>query len=181
MDINIFVDMDGVLTKVDPEIEHNMYNVGYFLEAEPVWKNIQLVQQLLNDKNLHVYILSSLLAKSNTIEQEKDLWLDKYLPEIKKSHRFFVPEGIKKCDFIRAKIPDVDYAVNLLIDDYSVNLQQWKEFGYIGIKMLNGFNNRHGTWINNNPESILHYEDNPEHNYMKLTKLMTKKRGGQIN
>ena len=36
--------------------------------------------------------------------------------------------------------------VNVLLDDYSRNLHEWKAEGNIGCKFYNGINGTHGTW-----------------------------------
>lgn len=172
MKINIFVDMDGVLAVYDKDVVEKMYNENFFLNR-PVQKgNLKLVKNLINDKNLNVYILSSLLADSEFILDEKNQWLDKYLPELPIENRIFVPEGMAKSTFIETRLSGLKNSKNVLIDDYTVNLIKWEEDGYIALKMLNGLNNTNGIWLSRNPDSYLSYKANPYHNYKKLTKMI---------
>lgn len=172
MNINVFVDMDGVLAAYDKDVVAKMYNEGFFLNR-PVHKgNLNLVKSLISDKRLNVYILSSCLADSAYVVPEKNAWLDKYLPELPVKNRILVPEGIAKSDYIKSVLPDVDSAHNVLIDDYTVNLLKWESDGFIGVKMMNGLNSTNGLWIARHPNSVLNYRANPNHNYYKLTKLI---------
>lgn len=172
MKINIFVDMDGVLAVYDNDVVEKMYNEGFFLNR-PVQKgNLKLVKNLIEDKDVNVYILSSLLADSEFILDEKNKWLDKYLPELPVNNRIFVPEGMPKSTFIETHLKGIKKSTNVLIDDYTVNLIKWKEDGYIALKMLNGLNNTNGIWLSRNPDSYLSYKANPNHNYKKLTKII---------
>ena len=45
----------------------------------------------------------------------------------------------------RLKMPCIDKSF-VLLDDYSVNLHDWKEKGGSGIKLRNGINGSIGTW-----------------------------------
>lgn len=170
--INIFVDMDGVLAVYDKNIVEVMYDEGHFLHCKPHKGNVSLMKELLNDKELNVFILSSLLADSPYIEKEKNEWLDIHIPEVTQDQRIFVPEGTHKSDHIFALYPDFVNQVNVLIDDYTVNLMKWKDAGFIGLKMLNGINNSNGMWLSQNPQSYLNFKANPKHNYFKITKIL---------
>ena len=173
MKINVFIDMDGVLAVYDKDIVNKMYS-EYFFKNLPVQKgNISLSKKLLADKTLNVFVLSSLISGSPYVLKEKNEWLDKNLPEVKKKHRLFVPEGVAKSDFIKEKYPNIKKEINVLIDDYTVNLLKWKAEGFFSLKMLNGLNNTKGIWLLDNPELYLNYRTNPNHNYKKLTKLIS--------
>lgn len=174
MTINIFVDMDGVLAVYEKDMVEKMHNKDFFLKLAPQKGNISLVKSLIKDKTLNVYILSSLLEGSPYVLNEKELWLNKYLPEIDARNRLFVPAGIAKSDFINDKLVNIDKATNVLIDDYTVNLLKWKEDGFLALKMLNGANNTTGAWLSSNPDSYLNYRSNPKNNYKKITKIVTK-------
>lgn len=171
--VNIFVDMDGVLAVHDPDIASKMYDKGFFLNLPAHKGNISLVKSLVKDKALNVYILSAVMNANPWATEEKGAWLDKFIPEIKKKNRFFVPEGTAKSDYIDTNLESVGDALNILIDDYTVNLLKWKEDGYLGLKMLNGKNNTSGVWLANNPKSSLNYRSNPQHNYKKITEFIS--------
>ena len=72
-------------------------------------------------------------------EAEKEAWLDRYLPEIDTQHRIFVPCGSPKSAFVPEGIKKSD----VLLDDYSQNLHEWKGKG---IKLMNGINGTRGSW-----------------------------------
>lgn len=172
MKINIFVDMDGVLALYDKDTVNKMYNEGFFISRPAQKGNLNLVKTLMNDCNVDVYILSSLLADSEFILKEKNEWLDKHLPELPFEKRIFVPEGVAKSTFINSKLNGLHNSTNVLIDDYTVNLVKWEEDGYLALKMLNGLNNTNGLWLSRNPDSFLNYKANPNHNYKKLARLI---------
>lgn len=62
-------------------------------------------------------------------------------------YRIFVPCGESKAAAAanRLKMPFIDKSF-VLLDDYSVNLHDWKEKGGSGIKLRNGINGNIGTW-----------------------------------
>lgn len=138
----IFVDMDGTLAKwnnVDmPDV---LYEKGYFENLEANNNLVQEVRNLIKEGE-DIYILSSFLNDSKYALEEKQNWLDKYLPEINYSRRIFVEYGNKKSKSIQNGITFSDF----LIDDYTKNLLDWKEAGGTGIKFLNGINHTKGTW-----------------------------------
>lgn len=70
-----------------------------------------------------------------------------YLPEVDAAHRIFVPCGESKAATAarRLKHSHIDKTF-FLLDDYSVNLHDWKEKNGSGIKLRNGINGSTGTW-----------------------------------
>ena len=78
---------------------------------------------------------------------EKNAWLDAYLPEIDSEHRIFVACGSSKARAAanRLKTPCIDNSF-VLLDDYSVNLHEWKANRGSCIKLRNGINGNGGTW-----------------------------------
>ncbi len=137
----LFVDMDGVLAEFNPiaKIE-DLYEQGYFANLKPQQNVLDAVKLLCNDTRFEVYILSSVLD-SPYAWNEKNQWLDTYIPEIDKSHRLFPAYGDKKIWII----PDGLKPTDTLLDDYSVNLNMWCPPGQ-AIKLMNGINGNHGTW-----------------------------------
>lgn len=169
---NVFVDMDGVLAKYALDTAERMYDKGFFLNRPPLKGNINFIKLLIKDKRYNVYILSSLLADNEYIVDEKNAWLDKYLPEITMNNRIFVPEGVAKDVFIKTRIKGVSRAENILIDDYTVNLLKWQQAGFKGVKMDNGINNTRGSWITKHPKEIISHLGNPKYKYQHFTKLI---------
>lgn len=170
MNRRIFVDMDGTLAKWNNVPPENLYEKGYYENLRPNQDLINQIKELINDGE-DIYILSSFLYDSNYALSEKNIWLDKYLPEIPFEKRIFVRYGESKKDYIENGITLSDY----LIDDYTKNLLEWRSAGGTGIKYLNGINHTRGTWdgfkIQDNNEKtesikfILNYSNDKNYKY----------------
>lgn len=137
----IFVDMDGTLAVFNPiaKIEE-LYEQEYFLNLAPQQNVVDAVKLLCADSRFEVYILSSALDSPYAIN-EKNQWLDTYLPQIDKQHRLFPAYGAMKTSII----PDGLKPTDTLLDDYSLNLNSWCPPGQ-AVKLMNGINGNHGTW-----------------------------------
>lgn len=139
----LFIDMDGTLAAFDTNASiEQLRSPGYFA-ALPALPNMpQMVQLLLESGEFdEVYILSSCLAGTNAIE-EKNGWLDRVIPQIDAEHRIYPICGTNKSSYIPGGVCKTDF----LLDDYSVNLHDWKNAGGSGVKLLNGINGRFGSW-----------------------------------
>jgi len=149
----LFVDMDGTLAVFKPVDQlETLYEQGYFLHLEPHENVVEAIKDIVeNREDVEVYILSSVLADSKFAIQEKNAWLDKYLPEIDPAHRLYPPCGIDK----KSIIPNLS-SRDFLLDDYTRNLLSWDPPG-CGIKILNGINHTRGTW----KKSTVAYDKNP--------------------
>ena len=139
----LFVDMDGTLAVFKPVDEmETLYEKGYFLDLAPHENVVAAVKEIIaKNSDIEVHILSAYLSDSKYALQEKNAWLDKYLPEIGSVRRIFVPCGTDKKEGIREGIREDDY----LLDDYTKNLNEWQPPAR-GIKLLNGINHNRGTW-----------------------------------
>jgi len=138
----LFVDMDGTLAVFQPITKlETLYEQGYFYDLKPNTNVVEAIRNITANQEVEVYILSSVLSDSEYALEEKNAWLDKYLPEIPRDHRIFPPCGQDKKDFIPDKIRRNDY----LLDDYTTNLLLWQPPAR-GIKLLNGINHSSGTW-----------------------------------
>lgn len=139
----LFVDMDGTLAVFKPVDEmETLYEEGYFLNLTPQENVVEAIRKIVAEHpEIEVNILSAYLTDSKYALQEKNEWLDKYLPEIDKNHRIFVPCGTDKKEGIREGIRSNDF----LLDDYTKNLNEWQPPAR-GIKLLNGINHTRGTW-----------------------------------
>lgn len=143
----IYFDMDGVLAKwqIDAKFEE-IFEPNYFKNL-PKWNGYHLLKELLKKYKNKIYILSAYLTDVPYPLEDKNSWLNKFFPEIEKTHRIFVPYGHDKNDFVDAK--DC-----ILIDDFSKNLFSWEESGGIGIKYINGINSNNNSWINHGGYTI---------------------------
>ncbi len=152
----IFIDMDGTLCVFNPTKKlEDLYEQFYFLNLKPYENMVEFVKILIRDYSdqFEVFILSSYLSDSHFALNEKNQWLDKYLPEIDAAHRLFIPCGIPKKEAVPHGLRDDD----LLLDDYTTNLYEWCPPGLAG-KILNDINDRHKTW--NGPR--IDKNDSPE-------------------
>lgn len=133
--ITVYFDMDGVLAKWDPNAKtEDTYKKDYFLYCEEE-KVVTEVINILKEKYT-VKILSHAYGK-NAIDA-KNKWLDKIgLTDI---DRIFVPYGNKKSNYINKD------ETNVIIDDYTKNLNDWQKDGNIAIKFRNRINGTKGTW-----------------------------------
>lgn len=75
------------------------------------------------------------------------IFSDAYLPAIPKENRIFVPCGVSKAEAAAKAIGESTINSScILLDDYSVNLRDWKKNGGGCIKLRNGINGNGGTW-----------------------------------
>lgn len=151
----LFVDMDGTLAKYQPaESMEILFEKGYFLHLEPQQKVVDAVKKVIAEHpDIPVYIMSSVLSDSRYALQEKQEWLDRYLPEIDQEHRIFPPCGENKLYYVPGGSRPSDY----LLDDYTNNLTQWEPPAK-GIKLLNGINHSKESWMG----SMLRYDKEPD-------------------
>ena len=150
----LFVDMDGTLAEFKyVTYQEQLFEEGYYANLRPHNNVLEAVKNIINDDtDIEVFILSAYLTDSQYALDEKNEWLNKYLPEIDNSHRLFVPCGTDK----KEAIDDLSES-DFLLDDYTVNLLDWTPPGK-GIKLINNLNHTNGTW----KEDCVRYERSPE-------------------
>lgn len=158
----LFVDMDGTLAKFIDQTDTPgaLLEPGYFESLPPQQNVVEAIKQLTKAPALEVYVLSAALDLPNAVP-EKNAWLDAHLPEIDLEHRLFPAHNQLKSMFTPGGLRHSD----ILLDDYSRNLHDWVQAGGIGIKLLNGINNNHGTWTKSqNPleGAAVSYAGSPE-------------------
>lgn len=137
-----FIDQDGVLAVWKPcSGEESLYSENFFLGMRPHAETIVAVKKMIQ-QGKSVYLLSKYLSDSEYALREKNLWLDKYLPELAPERRIFVPQCENKSDYVLGGIQPDD----VLLDDYSENLREWEAAGGIGVKLMTGANGTKGTW-----------------------------------
>lgn len=138
----LFVDIDGTLAVFKPvDTLETLYEKGYFLNLAPHENVVAAVKEIVtNHPEIEVNILSAYLTDSKYALQEKNEWLDRYLPEIDQTHRIFVPCGSDKKEGIGGIRSD-----DFLLDDYTHNLNEWQPPAR-GIKLLNAINHTRGSW-----------------------------------
>lgn len=138
----LFVDMDGTLAEFKTvDTLETLYEKDYFINLKPNENVLGAIKQLIAENDFDVYILSAYLTDSRYALEEKNAWLDKYLPELPQEKRLFVPCGTDKSVAVLGLIRPDDY----LLDDYTKNLSEWEPPAR-GIKLINGINHTNGTW-----------------------------------
>lgn len=137
----LFVDMDGTLNCFDNHIDSidTLYKKGFFENLSPRNQVIKGLKEFMkHDKE--VYILTN-ISNSKYAVDEKNKWIDKYLPDIDKQHRIFVPFGEDVFTYVQNKITPTDF----LLDDSIENLKYWDKNG-TGIKLINEVNDKDSSW-----------------------------------
>jgi len=137
----IFVDMDGTLARFHDENKYleRMWEEGFFEQLKPFENAVDTVKMLAQDPSVEVFILSAAIeGEPPYCVAQKHAWLDRYLPEIDKTHRIFTSVGENKAELI----PHGINASDVLIDDYNKNLKQWREQGGHSIKFVNNINHK---------------------------------------
>lgn len=161
----LFVDMDGTLAEwrnivislehieecykkdvIEQKLDRILYTPGYFRSLKPQMNVVAAIKKIIAEGEIETFILSCALPDKygQSPEKDKDWWLDRYIPEIDKEHRIFVPNGENKNNYIPGGIRPTD----ALLDDYTKNLRNFSEVAR-AIKLENNINGRHGTWAGN--------------------------------
>lgn len=138
----LFVDMDGTLAEFkNVDTLETLYEQGYFKNLKPQINVVEAIKEIIKKNEVEVFILSAVLSDSKYALDEKNEWLNNFLPEIDMDHRIFPPCGEDKKNYI----PEGIRANDFLLDDYTHNLMLWSPPAE-GIKLLNGINHTNGTW-----------------------------------
>lgn len=142
--LRLFVDMDGTLAEFrQVSALEELYERGYFAQLPPQKNVVDAIHLLIDTAPMvEIFILTSVLFDSRFAREEKNGWLDRYLPELDEGHRIFLPCGEGKATYV----PGNMRANDLLLDDYTKNLHEWSHAGGQGIKLLNGINHTRGSW-----------------------------------
>lgn len=144
MKVNLFLDMDGTLAKfyANPNYMEKMFEPNYFATLKP-YAIVDTIKEIIKEMPIVKVMVLSACVDTEYCEEEKQIWLDHYLPEIPQENRAFCKVGEDKTDLARLLVGKDD--INILLDDYSVNLEQWKAQGWVAIKFVNGMNDKKGN------------------------------------
>jgi len=142
----LFIDMEGTLAKFH---EHSnclelMHTPKFFLNLAAYNNIVKAVQRLCAAEaeiDLEVYILSSICTQDFArTKLEKTKWLRKHC--IDTSRCMFPKMGVSKATYVRVTtgrpLTEHDY----LLDDYNLNLEEWRAAGGTAIKFVNEFNDQ---------------------------------------
>lgn len=138
----LFLDMDGTLARfhdVDKMFVEAMWQQGFYYNLQPFENMVEGVKLFIKEHpEIEVYVLSAVLDTDPPfVVEEKNAWLDKYLPEVPAERRIFTRAGENKTDYIE-DLGAGDY----LIDDYNKNLVQFENAGATAIKFRNDVNDQ---------------------------------------
>ena len=134
--INLFLDLDGTLAKFNSKrnaLKRFDNEIGFLANLKP-YKYIEFVNELANNKNVNVYVISA--TPNDQADQDKLVWIKKYLNNIKKENICFSRIGENKAKVIKDKLNITIDKTCLLLDDYTKNLIEWKQLNGIGIKRI---------------------------------------------
>jgi len=141
----IFFDMDGCLAEWRPDAAYeDLFQNGYFRTLMPT-KLAECADSLSQTSKTPVCTLSAYFPQTNALEEKKS-WLSRHTPNIPAERQFFIPVGSNKAALMRDIIGRDLTPRDVLIDDHTPNLIEWREAGGCGIKWLNGINGNGGTW-----------------------------------
>lgn len=138
--VRVFFDMDGVMAEYEKYVSIDDFSTpGYFRNRPPVMPIIKAMKYLVDNASDEIEIGIDSKAMNNAYSKiEKMEWLNEFCSFIKKENIYFADEEKDK-----SAVLNETYKSDILIDDYTPNLEKWHG---IGIKFLNGINNTKGTW-----------------------------------
>lgn len=171
--IRIFVDMDGTIARFHDENLYleRMFEKGFFRDLKPFENAVSAIKELVKDNTSEIFILSATVNSCSL--EEKQEWLDRYLPEIDKEHRIFISLNVPKSEAIGHRLTDKD----ILIDDYNKNLLEWQKAGGTSVKAKNNINHKglHGElWKGD----LIDITDTAESIVERMTKIIVSREKG---
>lgn len=138
-----FIDMDGTTVHFNNTIPSLdiLFEPGYYRNLLPQEKIVELTKELLKQAPGQVYILSA-KVDSPYAAQEKMEWLKEYIHEIPEENIILTPYGKPKYDYVPGGIHNKD----VLLDDYTDHLIEWREKGGKPVKLINNINASKQRW-----------------------------------
>ena len=128
-ELNIYVDMDGVLANFNAEpnaVERFKSELGFFAKLKPIQSNVSFVNKLIKN-NFNVYILSA--SPNDNADKDKIKWLKKFLPHLQPQNIIIIRNGQNKADYVVTK------ENNNLFDDNGKNCRDFESRGYMSCKV----------------------------------------------
>ena len=129
----IFLDLDGTLARFNVRNALKRFDneVGFFANLL-AYKGIEVVNELAITNQ--IYIISA--SPNEQADKDKQLWLNKYLPNVRQENITLCRLGQNKAEIIQNKYNITLNEQCYLLDDYTKNLNEWESLGGIGIKRL---------------------------------------------
>lgn len=146
--MKLFIDSDGTLFCWQKNVSlDEVVKPGYFRDLD-IYENVVRGIKMFSERNpdVEIYIATHVLNYSHIIMDKKQAF-QQNIPFIKPNHIIYIPYGISKADYI-ANIDKDCY----LLDDYSKNLESWKDASGRIIKLVNDINSIP------NDENYIHYD-----------------------
>lgn len=142
--IKLWIDMDGTLCEWNPKATcRDLYQEGYFFHCIPHQNVIEaLIKMKIERPGIEINIISAYLEDSKYALTEKRKWLESTKLEPLITRKVFLPCGLSKVSFLEKVRGSAITKDDILIDDYNVNLAEWKSAGGTAVKMLNGINGK---------------------------------------
>ena len=129
----IFLHLDGTLARfnVKNALERFDNEKGFFANLL-AYKGIEIVNELAREDNL--FIISA--SPNEQADNDKMIWIEKYLPNIKQENITICRIGENKARVIESKYNIEINEQCYLLDDYTKNLNEWESVGGTGIKRI---------------------------------------------
>lgn len=152
--INVFFDMDGTIAEWRAAVNFSdLFKKGYFRTLAPTSLSGYANQLAENGSGVDAYILSAYLPESYAFA-EKNEWADEHVPNFDRDHRIFVHDGVCKAEAIVEAMNRPLTEHDILVDDYTLNLNAWQAAGGKAIKWLNGINGLGGRFDGPRTDSV---------------------------
>lgn len=131
--MKLFLDLDGTLVRFNVRNALKRFDKekGFFANLK-AYKYIEVVNTLALTND--IYIISA--SPNEQADNDKMVWLKKYLPNIKDSNITLCRIGDNKGSIIKTKYQMTIDNNCYLLDDYTKNLTEWESLGGTGIKRL---------------------------------------------
>ena len=136
----LLVDMDGTLARFHDEADYleRMFEEGFFESLQPFSNVVDGIRLFIHTHpEVKVYTCSAEVDSPFCI-QEKNRWLDKYLPEIRSENRLYTAIGRSKATYLEGGANSSVF----LLDDYNKGLHMFQYDGGRAIKCHNNINQK---------------------------------------
>lgn len=129
----LFIDLDGTIAKFNVRNALGRFDneVGFFANLG-AYKGVEEVNELALSNQ--VFVISA--SPNEQADKDKMIWLEKFLPNIRKENITICRLGQNKARVIEDKYSMTINEECLLLDDYTKNLIEWETFGGKGIKRI---------------------------------------------
>ena len=141
----IFFDQDGTLNRWRWIDINEVKKEGYFKSVLPR-ENVIDASHILKIRRIPIATYGAAWLDDGHSVDDKNWWMDRFVPHIDISKRIYVPCGSEKVEYFYEKVGRDITRADILIDDNSDVLRSWEINGGTGIKVRTAENGRFGTW-----------------------------------